>query len=163
MKIEYYALFGGLVILLLATGAWFAIGSVYSQSEAIQLIETLSRSALYFGSATATGSATVLALMLNLVGMANRAETDFDDNIYRSIFRVSTYATVTLCGSVVLLLALTFPIGEFDNLPSGWYNWLYRILFAGVAMLSAMLVSTVLILFFTIRDVIREITPHDNV
>ncbi|QLC25262.1 hypothetical protein HFP57_09680 [Parasphingopyxis algicola] len=163
MRDEFYALLGGLIILLLAFGAWLAIGSVFSQYEAIRLIETLSRSALYFGSATATASATILALMLTLVGMTNRAESDFDDGVYRRIFRVSTYATTTLCGSVVLLLALTFPVGEFENLPSNWYSWLYRFLFGGVSLLSAMLVATILLLFFTIRDVVRKITPSDIV
>lgn len=161
MRYQYYALFGGLVVILLAAGAWFAIGSVYSQSEAIDLIETIARSALYFGSAVATGSATILALMLTLVGMASRAESEFGEDVYRSVYRVAVYATVTLCGAVILLLICCFPVGEFENVPSSWYRWLYHTLFAGVGILSAMLVSTVLLLFFTIRQVIAGITPKD--
>ncbi len=160
---EFWAIGGGLVILLLAFGAWFAIGRIYSQSEAIKLIEGLSRSALYFGSASATASATILALMLTLVGMASRADSEFDDQVYRSVFRVSTYATITLCGSVVLLLVCTIPIGEFERVPSGWYGWLYHTLFAGIGLLSAMLVSTILLLYFTIRSVIVGITPMDDI
>lgn len=161
MRYQYYALFGGVVVLLLSAAAWFAIGSVYGRSEAIELIETIARSALYFGSAAATGSATILALMLTLVGMASRSESEYGEDVYRSVYRVAVYATVTLCGSVILLLICCFPVGEFERVPSRWYSWLYHTLFAGVGILSAMLVSTVLLLFFTIRQVIAGITPKD--
>lgn len=156
---EVWALGGGLLILMLAVGAWFAIGNVYGQSEALQLIDSIARSALYFGSAVATGSATILALMLTLVSMARNADSEFGDHVYRSVFRVSTYATATLVGAVLLLLICTIPVGEFERVPSRWFSWLYHTLFAGVGILSAMLVSTILLLFFTIRQVIAAITP----
>lgn len=161
-KDEIWAVGGGVLILLAAFGAWFAIGRVYGQSEALNLIDNLSRSSLYFGSATATASATILALMLTLVGMTKRSEADFDNKVYRSVFRVSIYATVTLCGSVVLLLVCTIPVGEFERVPSQWYSWLYHTLFAGIGLLSAMLVATILLLYFTIRRVIIAITPMDD-
>ncbi|MCA1748190.1 MAG: hypothetical protein LC634_01155 [Sphingomonadales bacterium] len=159
MKHQYYALLGGLLVLLLAAGAWYAIGSIYYQSEAIELIESISRSALYFGAAVATGSATILALMLTLVGMAARAESEFGDEVYRSVYHVAIFATVTLCGAVILLLICCFPVGEFENVPTRWYRWLYHTMFAGVGILSALLVSTVLLLFLTIRQVISGIAP----
>lgn len=161
MRAKAYALTGGVIVLLMAVGSWFAIGRIYSGSEAIALIEALSQSALFFGTAGATSSATVLALMLTLVGITKRSDHNFGGAVYRSVSHISTLATVTLCASVILLLVLTFPIGEFDALPSGWFTGLYIILYAMVGTISAMLVATILMLFFTIREVIGGIAPDE--
>lgn len=162
MRAKAYALIGGSIVLLIAGGSWFAIGRIYSGSEAIALIEALSRSALFFGTAAATSSATVLALMLTLVGITRRADHDFGGAVYLSVSRISTFATVTLCASVILLLVLSFPIGEFDALPSGWFTGLYIVLYAMVGAISAMLVATILLLFFTIREVIGGLAPDES-
>ncbi|WP_233995765.1 hypothetical protein [Erythrobacter sp. SD-21] len=55
-----------------------AIGRVYGAAEAVDLLNALSRAGLYLGSAIATASATIIALMLTLIGMIRRINTDFD-------------------------------------------------------------------------------------
>ena len=70
-----YATATFVLFILLGVGARWAIGSVYSQGEALQLMETLRSSGLYLGSAAATASATILALMLTITGMIRPAAT----------------------------------------------------------------------------------------
>ena len=53
----------GLVILI-GIGARFAIGNVYSEAEATNLIQALTQTGLYLGSAIAGASATTLALKM---------------------------------------------------------------------------------------------------
>ena len=161
IKTRNWAWVGAAATLLLSGGAFYAVGQVYSDAKAIDLINQLAQAGLYFGSAMATASATTLALMLTLIGMARRAEADFGNSFYRNVYRISRLATATLLGSVVLLLLLTLPVGEFEGLDTMWFIWLYRVLFALIGVLSALLVATVLLVFTTVRDVIVNITPED--
>ena len=73
--------------------------------------------------------------------------------------RVAQPATISLMASLFLLLALVFPIGEFEKLPTEWYGWFYNILFAITVIVIGLLAMTVALLYATIRDVIATITP----
>ncbi|WP_265569816.1 hypothetical protein [Sphingomicrobium nitratireducens] len=147
------------VFCALGFGARWAIGSVYSAGEALQLVDALASSGLYLGSASATASATILALMLTLTGFIRRVDQDFDEDVWCSVKRVAQVATTSLMASLFLLLALVFPIGEFEKLPAQWYFWLYNILFGITVLVIALLAMTVALLYSTIRAVIHEVTP----
>lgn len=148
-----------LFFVLLGLGARWAIGSIYSSGEALKLVETLVSSGLYLGSASATASATILALMLTITGMIRRLDAEFDRDVWWRINLVSKAATVSLMASLLLLLALVFPIGEFEKLPVDWYAWLYNGLFAITVLVIALLATTVALLYATIHDVIAKVTP----
>lgn len=150
-------------IVLVGFAARQAIGTIYGSGEAIALLEALAQSGLYLGSATATASATTLALMLTLIGMVRRADQSFEDRIYRNIQHVSTLSTVSLFLSLILLLSLVFPVGEFEDLPADWYPTLYEGLFASTVVLVALLAATVTMLYRTVRRVIAHITPGEGV
>lgn len=151
------------VFCLIGFAAQRAIGSVYGTAEARDLLEALSRAGLYLGSAIATASATTLALMLTLIGMIRRIETDFDRQTYKHVSRIAVLSTATLMLSFLVLLAYTLPMGEFENLPSDWYNYLYTALFALTVLMVAMAASSVTIVFLTIRSIVIHITPGDEV
>ena len=151
------------LILLIGLGARFAIGNVYSEAEATNLIQALTQTGLYLGSAIATASATTLALMLTLIGMLRRIETDFDRQTYAQVSRIAILSTITLMIAFLVLLAFTLPIGEFENLPRGWYNYLYTALFALTVAMVALAATSVTIVFMTIRSIVTHITPGDDV
>ncbi len=163
MSPEHKSGMAGLSILALGGMGRWANGYVYSMAEAKQLIEGLTSSALYLGSAMTASSGTTLALMLTLIGIVRRMDQDFDMPLYRRINRVSMLSTISLAGSVVLLLVLTLPVGEFEKMPVQWYPLLYNILFALVIALSALLVATVVLLYGTIKTLIAGITPSEDV
>ncbi|MGB3711485.1 MAG: hypothetical protein WA985_07330 [Erythrobacter sp.] len=152
-----------LVVCLLGYAARKAIGSVYGAAEAEVLLEALSRAGLYLGSAIATASATTLALMLTLVGMINRMETDFNREAYRNVSMVATLATASLMLALVVLLAFVVPVGEFEELPTGWYTVLYDVLFAGSVVMVALNAATVAMIYLTLRRVLAAVTPGDDV
>ena len=163
MKTHYWAWVGAVATLALAGSAFYAVGQVYSDAKAIDLINQLSQAGLYFGSAIATASATTLALMLTLIGMIRRIETDFDRKTYKQVTRIAVLSTATLMISFLVLLAFTLPIGEFENLPKGWYNYLYTALFALTVGMVALASASVTIVFMTIRSIVSHITPGDDV
>lgn len=151
------------VVCLLGFAARQAIGQIYSSGQAIDLLNSLSKSGLYLGSGSATASATVLALMLTLIGLVRRSDKDFDEGIYKSVNRIAMLATASLMASLLLLLAMVFPVGEFEGLPPSWYSWLYEGLFATTVITVGLLAATVVMLYQTIRQVIAGLTPGDDV
>jgi uncharacterized membrane protein YhaH (DUF805 family) len=68
-----------------------------------------------------------------------------------------------LAGSVIMLLLMTMPIGEFDEVPDSWFPALYTVLYWLVVLLSALLVAMVTLLFSTIKTLIANVTPHEDV
>ena len=163
MTPETKALLSAIGVLAFGGGAFALTGSIYSTAEAQDLVTALSDSGLYLGSAMVGGSGTILALMLTLVGLVKPVDEDFDGSIYARIARVSFLSTLSLIGSVALLLALTMPVGEFDKLPSQWYPVLYKVLLAFITGLSALMVGTVVLLYQTVVTLIANITPTEEV
>ena len=101
--------------------------------------------------------------MLTLIGMIRRIETDFDRQTYKHVSRIAVISTATLMLSFLVLLAYTLPIGEFENLPNGWYNYLYTGLFSLTVLMVALAAASVTIVFLTIRSIVTHITPGNEV
>lgn len=150
-------------IVLLGFGARYAIGDIYSTAEARDLLEALSRAGLYLGSAIATASATVLALMLTMIGLLRRIDEDFDHEAYRNVNVVAKLATASLLISILVLLAFTLPVGEFEELPNRWYSILYNVLYAGSVLMVALMAATIMMIYRTLSLVLAKITPGDEV
>lgn len=155
-------LIGGTSAALIAIGSRYLIGAVYSAADAVQLIESLSRSGLYLGAAIATSCATILALMLTLLGFANRLDAEFDHTVYQRIDRIGLMSTLGMCGSLLLLLTLSLPVGEFEEMPTRWFPVLYNVLIVLVGLLTGLLIATVLLLFSTLRRVVAEVVPEKD-
>lgn len=154
---------GGVLAVLVTLGVKGLIGGVYGVQHAIELIQSLQSSSLYFGSAIAGASATTLALMLTLLGFSSQMSDNFDDWVYRSINRICSVSALAMGGSVFLLLTLQLPVGEFQNLPNGWYTAIYYTLVTLIALLAGLMIAAVLMLLTTIRYVIALITPGAKV
>lgn len=154
---------GGVIALSIALAVNFLGGNIYSSAKAREMIEALSSSALYFGAAIATSSATILALMLTLVGMTRESEHDFSDALYKRVMHICVLSTVTLCSAILLLLMLSLPVGEFQNIHANWYPIYYWILVTLVSVLTGLIITVVLMLFNAIKNVITTLTPaFDN-
>ena len=148
---------GGVVALGIALGVNFLAGNVFNSAEARDLVDALSGSARRFSASIATSSATILALMLTLVGMTRSANQDFGAGLYRRILRLGGLSTVALCGAILLLLLLSLPIGEFENLPAQWYTGLYWVLVSLISGLTGLIITIVLMLFNAIRRVVKTL------
>ena len=153
----------GSLIVLFGLGTWWTVGRVYGSAEAQDLISSLSTTGLYLGSAVTGGSASILALMLTLLGLARRAESEFDETVYRSILKITTFAAVNLIVAIIMMLLFVVPVGDFENIPDPWYPLIYKILFGGITVMSAVMVTTISELALTIRHVVRKITPGESV
>ena len=160
---HFWAVGTFLAVCLVGYVARQAIGNIYSTAEATLLIESLSRAGLYLGSAIVTASATTLALMLTLIGMMRRIESEFDDTTYRGIELIARLATASLMFGLLVLLAFTLPVGEFEELPAAWFDNLYDWLFAACVAMVGLVAATVAVLYRTLRRVIATMTPGTDV
>ena len=156
------AMAGFIIICLIGLIARYLNGAIYSQAEVLKLFGNLQKSGLYLGSATMGSSGTTLALMLTMVGLVRSIDKDFDDSVYRTVALIGLASAIGLISSVILLLTLSLPIGEFENVPEIWYYVLYNVTFGLIIFVSAVSVSIVLILLQTILHVISTITPTDK-
>ena len=160
---SFLAPFSAAGVFVVGIAGSFANGSIYSSLQAREMIEALSQPALYLGSAVAASAATTMALMLTLLGLVRRVDADFDASMYARVYRISQLSAWLLAGSVVMLLLMTMPIGEFEEVPASWFPTLYKVLYWMVVALSAMLVAMVTLLYSTIRNLIANLTPHDDI
>lgn len=140
-----------------------SIGHVYGAAEAITLIDALSRAGLYLGSAIATASATIIALMLTMIGMIRRMDEDFDAVAYQNIVQIARLATASLLISLVLLMAFSLPTGEFDQMPAQWFETLYEIMFLLTVIMVGLSAATVILIYTTLHRVLGKITPGKDV
>ena len=163
MKLNYLAPVSAVFVLAVGFAGQIASGRIYSGLHAREMIDALTSPALYLGSAIATSSATTMALMLTVLGLVRRMDADFDHSTYKNVYRISLLSAVLLVGSVVMLLMMSMPIGEFEEVPEAWYPALYKALYWLVVGLSALLVAVITLLFSTIRTLITNITPDDMV
>ncbi|WP_265530157.1 hypothetical protein [Sphingomicrobium marinum] len=143
-----------LAVLALGAGARIVIGRIYGESDAVDLLVSLVDSGLYIGSATLGGSATILALILTLTSLVRRDDTELSHNVYADVHKVARNATMALFSSIFLLLALTAPTTEMNELPSDWYPRLYNILYALIVVTLATIGATISRLYLTIACVL---------
>ena len=153
------ALVGGVIAGAIALGGQWMVGQVYTGWEARRLLQTVIPSALFFASSIVTGSATVLALMLTMLSLTRHSSGDFDALFFKRVERIGLLATVALIGGVLLLLFLSVPVQEADEVPSHWFRTIYYVLIAYIALLSGLTVGIVLMLFNAIKSLIDVVRP----
>ncbi len=154
------ALIGGIIAGSVALGGQWLVGQIYSGWEARRLLESVISSSLFFGSSIVTASATILALMLTMLGLTHQSDTEFDPVFYKRIERISLLCTVALIGGVLLLQFLSVPLQESDEVPGEWYKIIYYVLTVSIAGLAGLVVGIVLMLFNSIRSLIKVISPN---
>lgn len=153
------ALLGGLLAAAIALFGQWIIGQVYGGYEARKFLEAMSSAAHYLGSSVVTASATILALMLTLISLVNQADKTFERSFFKRVERIGFLATIELIGGILLLLCLSIPFSESDEVPSAWFTGIYYVLMAFLAILSGLLVTIVLMLLNTITSTIDAIRP----
>jgi hypothetical protein len=153
------ALIGGLLAAGVAAGGQWFVGQVYSGVEARNLLEAMLPSARSVGSAVVTASGTILALMLTMLSLTSQAKSGFDRVFYKRIERIGLLSTIALAMGTLLLLLLSIPLQESQQVPSSWYRYVYYLLIALTAGLSGLLVAIVLMLYNAITSLIMVLGP----
>ncbi|MEQ8677379.1 MAG: hypothetical protein RLP44_17830 [Aggregatilineales bacterium] len=161
MSSEKWAFMGGFIIFVMASGLALLIGGIYSDTQARSLIEAMAPSLRTLCFAIITASATIISLLLTTVGFAHRLNNDFDARFYKEIKLIARLCTLLLILSVTILLILTMPITENDNLKA-WFSAVYYVVIFSSGLLSALSVGTIILLYKTVDDIINVVYPDQD-
>lgn len=153
------ALIGGILAGGVAIGGQFLVGQIYSGTEARSFLTALVPSARAVGTGVVSASATIMALMLTMVGLGRRATRDLGDRFFKRIERIGLLSTIGLSAGVLQLLILTIPLQESQKLPASWFTIVYYALMTLTAAISGLMVAIVLMLFNAMQSLIKVFNP----
>lgn len=146
----------GLVVLM----SRLALGRYYSDIEARQLLDAMTESALFLNAAITTGSATIIALMLTLLGLTRHVHDNFQRAFHDRVRTIAWLATVSLLGALIVLVTMTIPVVESEAISASWYRGLWWTFSGAIALVSGLFVSVVLTLLVTIIGAVNVLRPE---
>ncbi len=134
-------------------------GQIYGAEEAKQLLEFVQRASLYYGSAVMTASATILALILTVLGLTTAHMKNPDKTTFVRLHAIAAFCVYAFIASVFLLLMSSLPVDEFEKIPSDWYRFAYYVICFWNGMLAGYIISAILILRDTASNIIANLSP----
>ena len=134
-----------------------SVGSV-GDFEALRLIEATLPTTRFMASSAIAAGATILALVLTLLSLNLTSEIDFSTHHYRRVGYVTTLSVVTLVLSTLVLIAVTVPIEEVEEL-SSYYDIMYYVLASATSLVGGAVVATTLFIAETIHGLIAVARP----
>ncbi len=166
MKINAYTrrtILGGCISLVIMLTLTFLLGKL-SGYEAKILIRHSLAGMHTLCNTISLASATILALLLTLLGISSSSKSKLKEDHYRHILQIAKLDTLVFVMSVITFLIFNLPITESENVPYNWFNFVYYISVAISCILSSCLIMVVLMLYNTIVNIINivglGITDH---
>ncbi len=155
------ALAGGAVAAAIMSALLLVVGQVGAWKAEVLLGATLPTTR-FLCSSVMTVSATILALMLTVIGISRGTDRPIQSSFYRRIQQVALLDVVTFVASTVLLLGLVVPFGEDLEMPQGWYVTIYYVVTIGSTLIGGLLVAVVLMLYGAVHDVVMLFWSDDS-
>lgn len=149
---------GGLVTASFLFVVVIGVGQIHS-FEARGLIEAVLPAARFLSSTVVGAAVTVLALLLTLVGLSLNTEQQFSARLYDRAIRITRMAVICIIMGVGVLLAVSVPIVEVEEI-SELYASLYYILSAAIAVLGGLVTTMGLMIGATLRGLIGAAHPE---
>jgi len=157
MNISRYtkrAIVGGVISLAVILTGSFLLGEL-SGYEAKVLIKNSLSGLNMLCNTIVLASATILALLLTLLGLSSSTKSKLKDDHYRHVLLIAKVDTAVFIFSLMTFLLFNLPITESDNVPENWFNIIYYCSLAISSILSAALIVVVLMLYNTVVNIIR--------
>lgn len=157
----WLAAIGAVLAAAVAFGGAYAIGSL-GAVEAIGLIQSSLPTSRFLASALMTASATILALMLTLLSMSYGTDFRLRPIHYRRVRIIALVDAAAFVAATIFLLLLNIPVEETKNVPTHWYDTIYYLMLGVSSALGGLLIGIVLMLYHTVRDVIRTVSGEEE-
>ncbi len=157
MKLSKYtkrAILGGVISMTIILLGTILLGKL-SGYEAKVLIKNSLDGMNTLCNTIALASATILALLLTLLGLSSNAKSKLKKDHYHHVLQIAKLDTIIFIASVITFLLFNLPITESDNVPNNWFNILYYISLGISSVLSAGLIVVVLMLYNTVVSIIK--------
>lgn len=157
MKISRYTksafLGGGISLLVIAVGTYL-LGHL-SGYEAKVLIKNSVDGLNTLCNTIALASATILALLLTLLGLSSSSKSKLREEHYIHVLIIAKVDTAVFIAAVMAFLFLNLPITESDSVPANWFSTIYYVTLGVSSVLSAALIVVVLMLYNTVVNIIK--------
>ncbi|WP_036156672.1 hypothetical protein [Maribacter forsetii] len=102
-------------------------------------------------------SATILALMLTLLGVSSGTNSKLKNDHYMHIMQIAKLDTAIFIASLLFFLVFNLPVTESENIPENYFDVIYYVSIGVSAILSSALIVVVLMLYNTIINIIKII------
>ena len=153
-----WALVGGGIATGIILVVVYIVGSVSGYS-ALQLLDATLPSVRFLSSTVATGGVTILALMVTLLGLSHSVETELENVHYHRIQQIAYMATVAIAAAILLLVFLSIPVEQSDDVVLKYAEWVYYGIIALTSMLGGIMITLVLMLLSAVRGLLEVVAP----
>ncbi len=147
-----FALMGGAVAALVMFAGVAAAGRV-TPFVGRKLLQSVLPTIRFLASSGLAAGATVMALMLTLLGLTLTSKWEFREQHFRRIRQISLLATGALLLSVIMLLFLGLPVEEAEQLQT-YYDVVYYSMLVAASLLGGLLIAIALMLHRTISGLV---------
>lgn len=154
LKKNKRSVYGGLVATLFTGLGVFVMGNL-SGYEAKQLISSSLPGINMLCNTIVLASATILALLLTLLGISSGTESKLKNDHYKQVLNIAKLDTILFVGALVLFQLFNIPITEAENVPTSWYDAIYWTTLVFSSILSGIMITVVLMLYTTVVNIIH--------
>lgn len=144
---------GGIAVLVSVAGSW-TVGQLHG-ADGLVLLQAMLPTTRFLCSAMMTATATILALMLTVLGVSSNASSTFHAAHFKRLGQIALLDMIAFIGATVLLLVLNIPLEESDSVSMYWYNVAYYTVLFTSSLLGGLLVAVVLMLYSAVKDMIH--------
>lgn len=100
-------------------------------------------------------SATILALLFTVLGLSTGTEITLKKAFYSRIKQVALFDTLCFVITMCVFLSLNFPVEKAGDIPTIYYQVIYYVTAVSASLIGGMIVSVILLLYYTINDLIH--------
>ena len=148
------SLYGGLAAAVFTGLGAFLLGDL-SGYEAKVMISTSLSGINMLCNTIILASATILALLLTLLGISTGTESKIKNAHYKQVLNIAKFDTILFVGALVLFQLFNIPITESESLPTEWFAYIYWATLFFSSLLSGLMVTVILLLYTTVVNIIN--------
>ncbi|WP_281541285.1 hypothetical protein [Maribacter aestuarii] len=148
------AITGGVISMTIMLLGTFLLGEL-SGYEAKSLIKNSIAGVNTLCNTIALASATILALLLTILGVSSGSESKLKKDHYKHILLIARLDTIVFVSALISFLIFSLPVTEFENVPEEWFSILYYTTLGISSVLSAAIIVVVLMLYNTLYSIIK--------
>ena len=147
------SLYGGIATTLFTGLGALMLGNI-SGYEAKSLLESSLSGFIMLCNTIILASATILALLLTLLGISTGTKTKIKAAHYNQVLNIAKFDTVLFIGALILFQLFNIPITESDNITIGWFTYIYWTTLFFSSILCGLMVTVILLLYTTVTNII---------
>jgi len=155
------SIYGGAVATIFTGLGVFLLGNL-SGYEAKQLIASSLPGVNMLCNTIILGSATILALLLTVLGVSSGSKSKLKKAHYRQVLLIAKMDTIVFVVALVLFQFFNIPITEADNVEITWYKTIYWATLILSSIISGMMITVILMLYSTITNIIHIVGLEED-